>query len=195
MGPGIVRRLRLAQRLPGALALAAVFCGVASVPAHAQSTVAADTEAAILTPGSIVKRADMRFGQVTPSGAAGTVTLTPVASATCTPAGGVIRAGVCQAARFSIHGRNNWRVMIRIQGGSTLTLTNPGGAIMTVNNVTLGPVGMTAQSGGGGWNLGRWRIDTATGVADFYLGGRLNVNAMQAPGLYTGTINVQVQFN
>jgi hypothetical protein len=69
------------------------------------------------------------------------------------------------------------------------------GATMTLNSISILPVGMTSVNGGNGWNLGNYRIDTVSGIADFYLGGRLNVGAMQAPGVYNGTINLQIQFN
>ena len=198
MGPEIFRQLRnLARRLPWACALAAGPLALAAFPAQAQvaDSEIARTEATIVNPGSIVKINDMRFGQVTTGATAGTVTISPAASATCATTGGIVHTGACQAARFTIYGKRNWNVRIKNTAGGTITLTNPGGATMTINNVTIGPVGMTPQTGGAGWNLGTYKINTASGITDFYLGGRLNVNAMQAPGHYTGTINVQIQFN
>lgn len=198
MGPEIFRQLRrLARRLRGALPLAAALASLAATPAQAQfqDSETAETQAIILEPGSILKVDDMNFGQIVPSTTGGSVTMTAAPSPTCTATGGMVHSGLCRAARFSIRGIRQQRVRIRMTGGSTVTLTGPGGATMTLNSITILAVGMTSVTGGAGWNLGNYRIDTQSGIADFYLGGRLNVAAMQAPGVYNGTINIQIQFN
>ena len=198
MGPEIFRQLRrLARRLRGALPLAAALASLASVPAQAQfqDSETAETQAIVLEPGSILKIDDMNFGQIVPSSTGGTVTMTAAASPTCTPTGGMVHSGLCRAARFSIRGIRQQRVRIRATNGGSVILTGPGGATMTLNSISILAVGMTSVNGGAGWNLGNYRIDTESGMTDFYLGGRLNVAAMQAPGVYTGTINVQIQFN
>jgi hypothetical protein len=121
--------------------------------------------------------------------------LTPANSATCATTGGLIRTGVCSAAGFAIYGRRNLRVRIRETSGGAVTLNGPAGATMTMNNITIGTVDMTAIGGGNGWNLGRYNIDSSNGITEFYLGGTLNVGVAQTPGVYTGTLVVQVQFN
>lgn len=198
MGPENFRQLRrLARRLRGALPLAAAMAALAAAPAQAQfqDSETADAQAIVLAPGSITKVTDMDFGQIVSSNTGGTVTMTASATPTCTATGNMVHSGRCQAARFSIRGRRQQRVRIRSTGGGPIILTGPGGATMTLNSVSILAVGMTAVGGGGGWNLGNYRIDTASGMTDFYLGGRLNVAAMQTPGVYNGTINIQIQFN
>ena len=199
MGPEIFRQLRrAARRLRGAVPLAAALAWLATAaPAQAQimDSETADIESVVLAPGSIVKVADMDFGQILPSAAGGSVTMSAAASPTCTATGGMIHSGSCQAARFSIQGIRQQRVRIRVTNGGSVLLTGPGGATMTLNSIAILPVGMTSVNGGAGWNLGNYRIDTVSGITDFYLGGRLNVTAMQAPGVYNGTINIQIQFN
>ena len=197
MGPVIFRQLRRGARRPRAacaLAFALAGLGLAAAPARAQDSGTADTVGVILTPGSIINTDEMDFGQIAPSGAAGTVALSASASPTCTPAGGVVHSGNCQAAAFAIYGRQNWRVRLRQTGA--VVLTGPGGATMTVTNFTLGTVGMSpGQGGGNGWNLGVWNIDTLDGTTEIYLGGTLNVGALQAPGVYNGTVLVEAVFN
>ena len=196
MGPEIFRQLRLvARRLRGALPLAAALAWLGAVPAQAQvlDSETANTAAVVITSGAIVNVAEMNFGQIIPAGG-GSITLSAAPTATCTSTG-PIRSGLCQAARFTIMGKRTWTVRLKNQSGSTVILTNPGGATMTLNSISITPVGMTSTSGGGGWNLGTYEITNLSGIADFYLGGRLSVNATQAPGVYTGTIDVQIQFN
>ena len=201
MGPEIIRPPRPRARwYRGACALLGGILAVL-LPAQirAQSvegdTGTAQTLAVIQTPGSIEKTADMTFGSIAQPNNAGTVVLTPASSATCATTGGLIRTGVCRAARFGIYGRRNWRVRIRETNGGVVTLNGPAGATMTMNTITIDPVDMSPTNGGNGWNLGRFLIDNDSGIAEFYLGGTLNVGVAQAPGVYTGTLVIQVQFN
>jgi hypothetical protein len=108
--------------------------------------------------------------------------------------GGLIRTGLCSAATFTLM-EGNWSVLIRETSGGTVTLTGPGAATMPVTDITFNTSDMSAISGGSGWNLGRYLIDTPSGIADFRLGGTLHVAADQTPGVYDGTIVVEVQFD
>ena len=45
-----------------------------------------------------------------------------------------------------------------------------------------------------GGNAERYTIVTASGIYLLNVGGRLNVNANQAPGVYNGSITVSVQY-
>jgi len=199
MGPEIIRQLRLAaRRLRGAVPLAAALAWfAAAAPAQAQimDSETAEIQSVVITSGGIVNVADMDFGQIIPSATGGSVTMSAGGTATCVPTAGVIHTGTCRAARFAIMGKRNWVVRVKNQSGSAVILTGPGGATMTLNSISITPVGMTSQTGGAGWNLGTYRINTLSGIAEFYLGGRLNMTATQAPGVYNGTINVQIQFN
>ena len=199
MGPEIIRLLRLARRPRRALFAAVAVPFLWAAPAYAQAvesdTASAQIQTVIQTPGSIDKTADMNFGSIVQPNNAGTVVLTPGASPTCTTTGGLVRTGVCRAARFSIFGRRNWKVRIRENNGGVVTLNGPAGATMTMNAITIATADMTPVNGGNGWNLGRYNIDNNTGVTEFWLGGTLNVGVAQTPGVYTGTVVVQIQFN
>ena len=172
----------------------AIALALLPVPAFAQQSQSFDMTLTMLTPGSIAKVSDMDFGQIARPNAAGTVVLSPSASATCTTTNGLVQTGNCQAAHFSILGRRNWRVRIRETSG-TVTLNGPAGATMSMTNVTFASADLSTRPGGNGWNLGNYNIDNVSGFADFYLGGTLNVGALQQPGVYNGTVNIQIQFN
>jgi hypothetical protein len=185
--PALRRRLAC-----GLLAAAAL----APLPAQAQQNDDATgrTQISIQEPGSIANVADMNFGQIVQRSNAGTVVLAPGGTATCTTTGGLVRTGVCRAAEFSIYGRRNWKARLRNLTPS-VTLNGPGGATMTLDTITMADVGMSPAAGANGWNLGRYNIDSGNGIATFWLGGTLHVGAAQTPGVYNGTVIVQIQFN
>ena len=203
MGPGITPSLR--PNTGAARALRAVACAVlaavALIPAQAFAqqvsgdTATARTQVAVLTPGSVAKVSDMDFGAIAQANNAGTVVLTPQSAATCTVTGALIRTGACKAAAFSIYGKKNKRVFVRENNGGQITLNGPAGATMQLTNMTVGVVGMSAKQGATGWDFGSWRVDNNNGIAESYVGGTLNIAAAQTPGVYNGTLLIQVQFN
>jgi hypothetical protein len=203
MGPATIRLPRLgACSAPwlhaGVCALLATLLLVPS-EAFAQQvdgdTATARSQVAILSPGSVAKTADMDFGSIAQSNTAGTVVLTPQNVATCTPSGTLIRTGTCRAARFSIFGRKNNKARIRETNGGVITLNGPSGATMLLDNLTIGVSGMTPFANGNGWNFGNWKINTNSGITEFWVGGTLHVAAAQTPGVYNGTLVIQIQFN
>ena len=202
MGPGIIPPLR--PKTGGARWLRVVACAalaaIALVPAQAFAQSApkratGQTQAAILTPGSVAKTADMDFGTIAPPTSAGTVLMTPESVSTCTTSGPLVHTGTCRAARFDIFGKKRNKVRIRQPSGGTITLTGPSGATMLVDNLTIGVIGMSPQGNGQGWTFGNWQIDTDNGITEFYVGGTLHVSATQTPGTYTGTLTIQILFN
>jgi hypothetical protein len=203
MGPGTIRLPRLgACSAPWLHAwCCALLAAVLLAPSQAFAqqvngdTATARTQVAILTPGSVAKTADMDFGSIAQSNTAGTVVLTPQNAATCTPSGTLIRTGACRAARFSIFGKKNNKVRIRETNGGTVTLNGPGGATMFMDNLTIGVSGMTPFANGNGWDFGNWKINTNSGITEFWVGGTLHVGAAQTPGVYNGTLLIQIQFN
>jgi hypothetical protein len=195
--PRLERRPMTGQRALAAL-LAALALVLFPAPLLAQTetdTGTARTQVAFLERGSVANVADMDFGKIAQSNTPGTIVLSPEGSATCAITGGLIRTGVCRAARFSILGKRNNRFRIRENSGGTVTLNGPASATMTLTNITFAAVGMTSVNGANGWNLGNYRLDLNSGVGEFYLGGTLNVSAAQRPGVYTGVIAIDIQLN
>jgi spore coat protein U-like protein len=182
-------------RAAGGLLAAALL---APLPALAQAQgddATGRTQVSIQEPGSIANVADLDFGKIIQNSSPGTVVLAPGLNATCTTTGGLVRSGVCRAAEFSIFGRRNWKARLRDTNLGGVTLNGPGGATMTMTDITMASVFLTPSAGANGWNLGRYNIDSNNGVATFWLGGTLHVGAAQAPGVYNGTVVVQIQFN
>jgi hypothetical protein len=128
---------------------------------------------------SVLKNADLNFGTLVVTGA-GTAVVDPVSGA-LTTTGGVTQAGTAEhPALFTGTGSKNSIVHIRVPT-TPITVTRVGGTqTMTVSN---------------------WTLDGATNrkvppdsVFTFAVGATLNVGAAQAPGTYTGTFQVTVQY-
>jgi hypothetical protein len=163
------------------LILFAFLLGVV-VPTAASTapvTKSSPVEAALLSPLSVIKRADLDFGTLAASGA-GTAVMDP-ASGSLTTSGAVIKAGTAaHPALFTSTGSKNAVVHIKLPQ-NPVTLTRVGGTeTMTVSNWTVD----------GSVN----RKIPANTTFDFAVGGTLTVGANQADGTYTGTFDVTVQY-
>jgi uncharacterized protein DUF4402 len=201
MGPGIFLSPRpqtgAARRRRVALACACLAAAV-SAPAVAGPTIAsAYTSASVIDASSIVRVDDMVFGQIVQPSAPGTVVLTAAAAgpATCTVTGGLVRTGICKAAHFSVSGRHGKSIKMREEDGGSIVLTGPGGATMTVTDFSIAVLELSGRTGAAGWNFGSWNVDSASGIADFWVGGTLHVATSQAPGTYVGTLDLRIQAN
>ena len=189
---GITQRLMRRLCAPLTLACAALI----AQPAVAQTIVAsAGARATVVEPLGLVKIQDLVFGRIAARPMAGTVTVNPN-TGTCTITGPILRVGQCQYAEFAGFGVRRFTVRIAIP--TTITLTGPGGATMVANTITLGTAPGLVYIGGNGNGLGngnrRYQITSNTGIFTMRVGGRLNVGANQAPGVYTGTFNVTVNY-
>lgn len=147
--------------------------------AAAPVTRSATVEAAILSPLSVIKRADLDFGTLVVTGA-GTAVMDPNSSS-MTTTGAIVRAGTsAQPARFTATGSKNAVAIIRLPK-NPVTLTRVGGTeTVTVSNWTVD----------GSIN----RRIPITDTFDFYVGSQLNVAAGQVAGTYSGTFSVTVQY-
>lgn len=143
---------------------------------------------------SIYKRQDMEFGQIVISGTPGTVVLSPAASGTCTASGNLVRSGPCKAAIFSGYANPLSFVRVRRPPGNSLTLVGPGGATMQVDDFTYSSDSTMWQIGSDATYVRFFVID-GNGLYELRVGGTLNVGANQEPGVYTGTIEVLLNYN
>ncbi|MEP7252848.1 MAG: DUF4402 domain-containing protein [Ginsengibacter sp.] len=146
---------------------------VASTSVNAQSGASATATATIISPISIVKDVDMDFGNVAVSTlAGGIVTLDPSPAGTRTPNGGggvtlPAVTGTVSAAQFTVSGQASFTYDISLPVSATLS---NGGNSMVADNFTS--------------SVATGTLD-ASGIETFYVGADLNVNAAQAPGVYT----------
>lgn len=185
--------------------LLALVCALFAPAARAQNIADATgtAQAVIVEPLSLTKVRDMDFGKILPSAAAGTVTIDPVTNA-CSNTGGATSFGnACQAAVFAGMGRHPFRA--RVTMSNITQLTGPGAA-MTMDTFIIGSnstitfTGNTNSQGHGnglvnGGGNQRYQIQNSNGIFTLNIGARLNVNANQTPGIYTGTFSVTVQYN
>ncbi len=146
----------------------------------------------LLRPLSFIKTRDMDFAQIIPRPTAQTIVVD--GNDICTPTGGLIVTGNCRAAQFAGRGTQNAQVRIRVES-SSIQLTGPG-ASMLLDNFTIYAAPDLVQVGNGnnGNGFTRYRIVPVSGIFDFKVGGRLRVNANQAPGQYSGQFSVRLDY-
>ena len=173
--------------LRGVAACALMMAPAIAAPVHAQQTAQAQSEAIVLRPLSFFKVNDLSFGDIIPSNAAGTVTLEPDGSRTRT--GGVTLAGNGgEPARFAGLGTVNRQVNISL-GSNTIWLTGPG-VRMRARTFEIGstPTAILSTS------PTRFRITSPLGNYNFPVGATLEVGANQAPGDYSGTFTITLNY-
>jgi spore coat protein U-like protein len=152
----------------------------ASTLSAAQNTASASANATarIITPISISKTADLNFGDVVPSGVAGTVTVTSAGVRSSAGGASLGNGTGVTAAAFTVSGQASATYAITLPASTTIT---SGANSMTVDTFTSNPSGTGALSAGGTQPLA--------------VGANLNVGINQAPGTYTGTFSVTVAYN
>ncbi len=179
------RRLGLCAPLVAALAL--VPAGAA-----AQSDSGSyDARVGLIEPLTITKLRDMDFGDII-GASGGTIVMTPDALPSCTPTGGLVHTNECQPAVFGGSAQFNQRVRVRRPVGNTITLTGPGTDMIVTDLTINGTPSLTLVRSNRNWE--RFRINTLDGTFVFRVGGTLNVNANQTPGLYTGTFDIRIDY-
>ncbi len=168
------------------------FCALLALPqqAHADAIVTqADARVTLLRRLTLVNEEDLDFGRIIPSTNAGQVTMTTAGA--CTATNGIVAVSGCSPAVFAGYGTNNQQVLVRLTSPS-ITLTGPGASMSLSNMVMNGAPDMIYLGTFGGGLL--YRINTGSGVFDFRVAGRLNVNANQAPGQYAGQFVIRVDY-
>lgn len=172
-----------------AAALTASICA-AGTAAYAQSSDSETTQASvtIFRPISLTKHTDLAFGTVVrPATGQGTVIVATDGQRSVS--GGVVGLTVgpsatFQAATFTVAGEggqtfaitvNNSMIMTRNQGSETITVTLQRSAVSGLLSGSLG--------------------DAGNGTASFSVGGQIAVASNTASGSYSGTFNVQVEYN
>jgi hypothetical protein len=161
-----------------------LILSIASI--FSQNTLAAmatgTSSATIVAPLSIAANLPLAFGKLDASGAAGTVVISAAGLRSKTGGVVLVTAGSVQgAASFDVTGTPSATYSISLPA-TAVTLTS--GA----NSMTVGTFVSNPAAGGGG-------TLSAGGTETIGVGGTLNVGSAQAPGLYSGTFNVTVDYN
>ena len=167
-------RIGFLRLLAGAALLVAAPAPLRAVPAAANS----DADVIVLKPLTLLKVEDLDFGALFPAATASTATLNPNTGVVTTAGGAILGPGPRHPALFTGAGTRKAPVLIRLPN-SPATLTRVGGTeTMTVSNWTTdGPT---------------TRHINPFEAYEFRVGGRLNIGANQADGIYVGTFEVTV---
>ena len=96
----------------------------------------------------------------------------------------IVHVSGLQRGRFGIMGRKNWLMRIRKMSGKSISLDGPGGGDDDGDQPDhrRDRHGPRARGPNPPGTFGRWRITSAYGIAEFRIGGRLNIGATAGPG-------------
>jgi hypothetical protein len=173
-----------------ALSLGAAALSGSAFAANPDSDTATAT-ANVVVPISITKTSDLDFGRFAAGTAGGTVRVDN-SGARLAATGGVILTAAGStptAAVFDVTGDNNATYSIDAATGTDTALDDGNShtmALALTGNLT-GAANTAAIPATG-------TLD-GTGAQSIHIGGTLTVGATQAPGTYTGTITVTVDYN
>jgi len=165
------------------MALAAVTTAFA-VPANAAPTVPvaaatpATATAQIVDPLSLTKTQDLNFGtliKVTGMASSHVVTINEADTVTCTAE--LLCGGTTKSAKFDVAGSPNQIVKVYV---APTTLNGPGGATLAFTPTAASASPLTLSTGG---------------VASFAIGGSITVAPSTFSGVYSGNMNVTVDYN
>jgi hypothetical protein len=154
------------------LTVAAVTTGM-FLSAQTASAVTTNASVNIVTSPSITKTADLDFGDVIPS-SGGTVTIDTL-GARSVSGSSVLGTAPGNAAQFTLNGGVGASYTVTISPSAILT--GPGDD-MYISSFSHNASGFLT-----------------TGTETFSVGGSLDVNPSQAAGTYTGTFDVDVNYN
>ncbi|MEK6636463.1 MAG: DUF4402 domain-containing protein [Pseudomonadota bacterium] len=169
-----------------ALGLLTIAGGVAPVQAKTTPGLA---KTVVVSRLSFLNTEGLEFGSLLAGTTAGTVIVSPTGVRTKT--GGVtLVGGLVQPARFAGRGSLNQTVLVSLTANNS-TLRRVGGTeTMTLDQLTIGSTPTAVLT----TRPQSFRIGSPTGIFNFPIGGRLNVNANQVPGDYEGTFNVTLNY-
>ena len=148
------------------------------------ATVSASSTSTVVTPMNVTKASDLSFGSFAATAAPGTVTIRPDGTRAVDAVIGL--AGATTAAKFDATGSGNATYSISFAGSST-SLTSGG------NSMAFTRIADTSAS-----TITSGDVTTGTlssGAQSVYVGGVLTVAANQAPGTYSGTVQIAVDYN
>lgn len=180
------RALSIAAR---ALALClAALCHSAGL---AQSVSDVPAAAEIVADVTLIKTRDMDFGRIiVPRG--GRIDMTATQNAICTPNNGLQVLDTCESAAFAGDAGAAFQLRISVPPNRRINLTGPG-QDLRLRRMTVGA--------GPGLSFIRrvnrnfdFNVTDPAGAFEFFVGGRLLFRNNQAPGVYTGTFVIEVDY-
>jgi hypothetical protein len=168
------------------MAVSAMLAALTATPVMA-APATATSKAIVLRPLSFFRVQDMHMGDIIPGTLGGTVRLYPNGTRTAT--GTIVLVGTShQPARFAGLGTQNEQVSILL-AANTIQLTGPG-APMTLSLFEIGSTPTAILS----TNASFFTISSALGNFNFPVGASLAVGPSQAPGTYSGTFSITLNY-
>ena len=146
--------------------------------ANAAATATATATAEVLETLTLTAVNDLNFGQIA-ANSGGTVTVNANSSVSST--GSLISTGTRAPATFDVTGTANTTVGVTLPAAA-VNLTRTGGT------ETMSLAGFNSNPNGA------FQLNATTGVGTFEVGGTLHVASGQAPGTYSGTFDVSVEY-
>jgi hypothetical protein len=166
------------------------FVALAALALHESARAAGGSGAAVTTvlgANSLVRTEDLDFGGMIASPAAGTATINPQTGARTLTGGVTDAGGAFRRGEFQGSGAPN-RVVTLAINPSPIVIANGAGQTMTINQLRV------SVNGGGPQPFGPNHTIGPSGVITFGVGGRLNVAANQAEGVYTGSFSLTMNY-
>ncbi len=146
--------------------------------AHAAQT-SAGASATVVAPIAIAKTGDLAFGAFTTGAAGETVTINPAGVRSAV--GALVMPGPVSAATFNVTGSGNLSYSITLPASIAVTT----GAATASETMLV--TGFSSNPSGTG--------TLTAGAQALAVGATITTVAAQAPGLYTGTFHVSVDYN
>ncbi len=164
-----------------------VIVAIAAMPKTTLAQTSTTADVTLKTPLVLTKTAELHFGTLMTTTAAGTCALSTAGART--PSGGVSLSAqtTVSAAAYSVSGEASAGFAITLPADGVVTVSDGGGHSMNVNSF----VAREAAAGADGTT----GTLSGAGAQTFTVGATLVVGASQATGSYTGTFNVSVDYN
>ncbi|MEM7702762.1 MAG: DUF4402 domain-containing protein [Pseudomonadota bacterium] len=159
--------------------------------ASAQDTASTDTTVSIVDDVTLTKTRDMDFGRIIAPGA-GVIDMDATDAALCTPNNAIELLDPCQSAAFEGTGGSSFQIRIRVPARRRIELTGPG-QNLRLRRITVGEGNGLSFIRRVGRNYD-FEITDPVGNFEFFVGGRLLIRNNQAPGVYTGTFDLEIDY-
>jgi len=172
---------------------AATLIALAAVPSvtAAQDTAAMDATVKIVDAITLTNTRDMDFGRIIAPGS-GLIDMDATDVAQCSPNNAITLLDTCQSAAFEGTAGAMFQIRVSVPPLRRIILTGPGRDLRLRRMAVGEGDGLTFIR-----RVGRnfdFEITDPNGDFEFFVGGRLLIRNNQEPGVYTGTFDIEVDY-
>ncbi|MEO0462841.1 MAG: DUF4402 domain-containing protein [Pseudomonadota bacterium] len=163
-------------------------CASAGAAQNGQSV---DSRAEIVADVTLRNTADLDYGRlIVPRN--GRVDMTAEETPTCTPINQIQLLDACQSARFEGTAAPGFQLRVRVPSGRRINMPGPG-QDLRLRRMTVGAGDGLGFIRRDGRNF-EFNVTDPVGEFEFFVAGRLLFRNNQAPGLYEGTFDIEVEY-